>query len=84
MMRFGSTWPDPSILQQPVAKLHWRSIILLLTRIKDNKTREWYAQKAIKDGWSSTVLDHMIDLRLIEREAVTKFDTALLPPSDVS
>ena len=83
MKRFASTLPDPSILQQPVAKLQWRSIIMLLTRLKDKKTREWYAQKALESGWSSIVLDHMIDLHLIEREgkAVTNFEAAL-PPID--
>jgi predicted nuclease of restriction endonuclease-like (RecB) superfamily len=83
MKRFASIWTDPQILQRPVAKLQWRSILTLLTKIKDNAEREWYAQKAIENGWSSTILDHMIDLRLIEREgkAVTNFSRTL-PPSD--
>jgi len=83
MKRFASVWPDPQILQQPVAKLQWRSILLLLSKIKDNADREWYAQKALENGWSSNVLHHMIDMRLIEREgkALTNFSGAL-PPGD--
>ncbi len=83
MKRFAMTWPDPLILQQAVAKLQWRSIILLLTKLKDNTAREWYAQKALENGWSSNVLWHMIDIRLIEREgkAVTNFSEAI-PPLD--
>jgi len=83
MKRFAMTWPDPLILQQAVAKLQWRSIILLLTKLKDNIAREWYAQKALENGWSSNVLWHMIDLCLIEREgkAVTNFPEAI-PPLD--
>ena len=81
MKRFANTWSDSSILQQAVAKLQWRSILTLITKVKDNKTREWYAQKALENGWSSIVLDHMIDLRFIEREgkAVTNF-TETMPP----
>ena len=81
MRKFAETWTDPSIVQQPVAQLQWRSILTLITKIKDNKTRELYAQKALENGWSSIVLDHMIDLRFIEREgkAVTNFETTLPP-----
>ena len=83
MKRFALTWPDPQILQQAVAKLQWRSIIMLLTKLKDNAAREWYAQKALENGWSSNVLWHMIDMRLIEREgkAVTNFPETI-PPLD--
>ena len=81
MKRFALTWPDPSILQQAVAKLQWRSIIMLLTKLGDNPAREWYAQKALEYGWSSNVLWHMIDMRLIEREgkAVTNFNDTVPP-----
>ena len=40
MKRFASTWSDPQILQHAVAKLQWRSIIMLLTKLDDNPTRE--------------------------------------------
>ena len=83
MKRFALNWQDPQILQQAVAKLQWRSIIMLLTKLKDNTVREWYAQKALENGWSSNVLWHMIDMRLIEREgkAVTNFPK-IIPPLD--
>ena len=57
MKRFTQTWPDPQILQQAVAKLQWRSILMLLTKLKDNPTREKYAQKALENGWSSIDLE---------------------------
>ena len=68
-------------MQQPVAKLQWRSILILITKIKNNTIREWYAQKALENGWSSIVLDHMIDLRFIEQEgkAVTNFSETMPP-----
>ena len=83
MRKFAENWPDPAIVQQAVAQLQWRSILILLTKVKNNAARELYAQKALKNGWSSVVLDHMIDLRFIEREgkAVTNFEAAL-PPGD--
>lgn len=81
MKRFAKTWPNPEVLQQPVAKIQWRSILTLLSKIKDNETREIYAARALEHGWSSNVLHHMIDIRYIEREgkAVTNFSAAIPP-----
>jgi predicted nuclease of restriction endonuclease-like (RecB) superfamily len=81
MRRFAETWPDASIVQQAVAQLQWRSIILLMTKLKDNTVRELYAQKALEFGWSSNVLWHMIDMRFVEREgkAVTNFPETIPP-----
>lgn len=83
MRRFAETWQDYVIVQQAVAQLQWRSIIMLMTKLKDNVVREWYALKALEHGWSSNVLWHMIDMRLIEREgqAVTNFPDTI-PPLD--
>jgi len=83
MKLFASTWPDSQIWQQAVAKLQWRSILMLISKLNDNESREWYAQKALENGWSSAILDHMIGSRYFDREgkAVTNFEVAL-PPSD--
>jgi len=83
MRRFAEVWTDASIVQQVAAQLQWRSVILLLTKLKDNQSREWYASKSLEHGWSSNVLWHMIDMRLLEREgkAVTNFPETI-PPQD--
>lgn len=83
MKQFAETWPDLKFGQQPVAQLQWRSILTLMSRVKDDKTRETYAAQALENGWSSNVLSHMIDLRVAERsgKAVTNFDGSL-PPED--
>jgi len=76
MRQFAENWVDSAIVQQPVAQLQWRSIIILITKVKDNLEREWYAQKALENGWSSNVLNHMIGMRFFERKgkAVTNFE----------
>ena len=40
MRKFSENWPDPAIVQQPVAQLQWRSILILLTKVKNNEARE--------------------------------------------
>ncbi|MCL2844465.1 MAG: PDDEXK nuclease domain-containing protein [Chitinivibrionia bacterium] len=83
MKRFAKTWTSPEILQQPVAKIQWRSILMLLSKLKDNEIREKYAARTLEHGWSSNILHHMIDMRFIEREgkAITNFSTSV-PPKD--
>ncbi|HEX4045487.1 MAG TPA: DUF1016 N-terminal domain-containing protein [Gammaproteobacteria bacterium] len=39
--------------QQSAARLPWSQIQLLLDKFKDDpKRRAWYAQEAVKNGWS--------------------------------
>jgi len=51
----------------------------LLTKLADNGAREWYAQRAIAEGWSRTSLELNIRNRLHERQgqAVTNFGARL-------
>jgi predicted nuclease of restriction endonuclease-like (RecB) superfamily len=55
---------------------------VLLDRLKDRETREWYLRAAVEYGWSRNILVHQISSRLHEREgkALTNFQRALPPP----
>lgn len=57
--------------------------MVLLDRVKDQPTRQWYLRAAVEYGWSRNILVHQITSRLHEREgkALTNFQRAL-PPSD--
>ena len=82
MRKFAASWSDPSILQQVVAKIPWRSNIVLMDKLPDEASRLWYAEKLLENGWSSNILDIMISSRLIERQgkAINNFSAALPPP----
>ncbi len=87
MKKFAASWTDSSILQQVVAKIPWRSNIVLMEKLSDEQARLWYANRLIENGWSSNVLDMMISTRLIERQgkAVNNFEVALpSPDSDLA
>lgn len=55
-----SSWPEP-VAQQPVARLPWGHITVLLDRLNDNEVRQWYAAQDVQHGWSRAVLRHHID-----------------------
>lgn len=82
MRSFAEEWPDSAIVQQAVAQLPWGQNLLLLTKLKNRKEREWYAAKAIEHGWSRNVMWHHISTHLHQRSgnAVTNFDKRLPSP----
>lgn len=82
MRKFAECWPDYEIVQRVAAQIPWRSNISLMDKLSDEKSRIWYAQKTIENGWSKTILDMQIESKLMERsgKAVNNFSVALPPP----
>lgn len=83
MRKFAECWPDYEIVQRVAAQIPWRSNISLMDKLSDEKSRIWYAQKTIENGWSKTILDMQIESKLMERsgKVVNNFSVAL-PPAD--
>lgn len=77
-------------MQQPIAKLPWGHILQLIQDVKNDEEREWYAKKAIQNGWSRTVLSMQIESGLFERQAaktkkLTNYERTLpKPQSDLA
>ncbi len=83
MRTFAAAWPDPSIVQRVVAQIPWRSNLALLDKLDDSAVRQWYAEKAIEQGWSQPVLCFQIDSNLHARQGKAVSNFALtLPPED--
>lgn len=82
MLAFARAWTDESIFQQLVGKLPWGHNVALLTQLKSQPEREWYANAAVEYGWSRSVLVHQIDTKLIDRHgsAITNFSKTLPAP----
>ncbi len=79
MRAFAAAWPDAVIVQRVVAQLPWRQNIALLERLDEPPTRLWYAEQALRHGWSQTVLCLQIDGRAHQRQgrALTNFEATL-------
>lgn len=79
MVKFAKEYPDLSIVQQLVAQIPWGHNVVLLERLKNSDSRLWYAQKAIENGWSRSVMLHWIDSGLHQRQgtAVSNFQDTL-------
>lgn len=82
MRSFAAAWETEEIVQQLVGQIPWGHNIVLLTKLKAQEEREWYARTVVEKGWSRVVLEHQIDTRLMHRtgKAVTNFHLTLPSP----
>jgi hypothetical protein len=80
--QLDSSVAPSSISQQLAAKLPWAHHLVLLEKVKDRAARAWYAQSAVENGWSRSVLAVQIEQRAHRRagKAVTNFAATLPPP----
>lgn len=79
MRKFAECWQDIKIVQRIVAQIPWRSNITLLDKIKDPRTRLWYAQKTIENSFGKDMLVFQIESDLHKRQgnSVSNFKKAL-------
>lgn len=69
MRQAAAAWPGP-IGQQPVGQLPWGHVTVLLDRLSDQQTRDWYAAAAAERGWSRNMLLNQIKNQLHRRSGV--------------
>lgn len=79
MRKFSEDYQENEKVQQVVAQLPWGHNVLLMNRFSDLKTRLFYAQKSIENGWSRNILEMQIESNLYGRQgkAVTNFEDRL-------
>lgn len=83
MRLFYDEYKDDEKWQQLAAKLPWWHNMVLIEKIKDKQVRMIYAEHALKNGWSRSVLTAQIETSFHNRIGKSKnnFDISL-PPID--
>ncbi|EMY32791.1 hypothetical protein D477_018324 [Arthrobacter crystallopoietes BAB-32] len=78
MATFARAWPD-SIAQQAAAQLPWGHLMVLVDKLTDRESLDWYAAAAVEYAWSRNVLLNMIMGQAMERtgSAPSNFTKAL-------
>jgi predicted nuclease of restriction endonuclease-like (RecB) superfamily len=81
MRFFALECPDRLIGQQSADQLPWFHIVALITKLRDNDLRDWYAREAVTQSWSRNDLNIQIKngLHLRKGTAVTNFEKRLAP-----
>jgi predicted nuclease of restriction endonuclease-like (RecB) superfamily len=84
MRAFAEAWPDAEIVHQLGAQIPWKHNCVLLDRVKDSETREFYIRKTVEHGWSRSVLIHQLDTNLHKRIGKAPSNFALTLPAPQS
>lgn len=87
MAMYAEAWPDGAIGHQPGDQIPWKHNCLLIEKIKDRSTREWYIKKTVEHGWSRSILEMQIESQAHRRfgAAQTNFERTLpAPQSDLA
>ncbi|MBX3289594.1 MAG: DUF1016 family protein [Acidobacteria bacterium] len=87
MRSFAENYPDYEFVQQAAGQIPWFHNCVILDKVKDAPTREFYIRKTIENGWSRNVLEIQIEsgLHLRQGNAITNFDLTLpKPQSDLA
>ena len=87
MRGLAGTWPTREVVQQVAAQLPWGHILVLLDKLPDRPSRDWYAARASEGGWSRAVLLNQIKADALGRSggALTNFASHLpAPDSDLA
>jgi predicted nuclease of restriction endonuclease-like (RecB) superfamily len=82
MRRVARVWPtEDEFLQHNVGELPWGHVVDLLDQLSTREDRDWYANKAVEEGWSRAVLQHEIKMGLRARlgRAPSNFTQTLAP-----
>jgi predicted nuclease of restriction endonuclease-like (RecB) superfamily len=78
MATLASRWPE-SIAQQSAARLPRGHVMVILDKCATRPTSDFYAKRAVAEGWTRGTLQAMIASQLHERSrpALTTFDRSL-------
>ena len=74
MHAFATAWPEPEFVQHAVAQLPWGHATVILDKLDDLETRDWYAAATVEYGWSRSMLLNQIMNRTHERGAAAPSD----------
>lgn len=86
MRQFSDCYPE-GIRETAVSQIPWGHNVLLMQKLREKEHRLWYAQQAIENGWSRSMLGVWIESDLYSRQgnAITNFHKSLpQPQSDIA
>jgi len=78
MRQFADSYPQ-GIRETAVSLIPWGHNILLMQKVQEEKKRLWYAQQAVENGWSRSMMLMWVESNLYERQgkAITNFKKTL-------
>lgn len=66
MRAFAEAWPEEAFVQHAVAQIPWFHNVVILEKVKESESRDYYIRSASKHGWSRSILTLQIEQSLHE------------------
>ena len=81
MSNFACEFTYEEIVQQSVAQISWRTIILIMDKCKKHEEMLFYADMARKNGWGKDLISNQIAMKAYERSLIEPITTEVINTS---
>ena len=83
MSQFAASFTFKEFMEQPVPKIPWGTIILLLKKSKSHEEMLYYINEAHKNGWSRSMTLKQIEMKSYERSLIEPVTTPIVKSDDL-
>ena len=84
MAQFASYFEYDEIMEQPVPKIAWGSLLTIIKKASSHEEMLWYINETHKNGWSRSMVLNQIALKAYERSLIEPTTSNITKSDDLS
>ena len=84
MAQFASNFKYNEIMEQPVPKIAWGSLLTIIKKSKSHEEMLWYINQTHKNGWSRSIVLNQIAMKAYERSLINPTTSNIVKSDDLS
>ena len=84
MAQFASYFEYDEIMEQPVPKIAWGSLLTIMKKASSHKEMLWYINETYKNGWSRSMVLNQIAMASYERSLIEPTTSNITKSDDLS
>ena len=84
MAQFASYFEYDEIMEQPVPKIAWGSLLTIMKKASSHKEMLWYINETYKNGWSRSMVLNQIAMASYERSLIEPTTSNITKSNDLS
>ena len=84
MAQFASNFKYDEIMEQPVPKIAWGSLLTIMKKSTSHAEMLWYINQTHKNGWSRSMVLNQITMKAYERSLIEPATSNIVKSDDLS
>ena len=84
MAQFASYFEYDEIMEQPVPKIAWGSLLTIMKKASSHKEMLWYINETYKNGWSRSMVLNQIAMKAYERSLIEPTTSNITKSDDLT